>query len=74
MKVIINLSYNKKEHQYVNEIKFCRKVNVIEKIINDGYDENTCYTRVPVVTEDKEIRFADDKNYLNYETTTINCL
>uniref|UniRef100_A0A0K0F3K0 Uncharacterized protein n=1 Tax=Strongyloides venezuelensis TaxID=75913 RepID=A0A0K0F3K0_STRVS len=74
MKNIINLSYNKKEHQYIYEIKFCRKVNVIEKIINDGYEGNICYTRVPVVTEDKEIRFADDDNYLYYETKTINCL
>uniref|UniRef100_A0A0K0FRN2 Uncharacterized protein n=1 Tax=Strongyloides venezuelensis TaxID=75913 RepID=A0A0K0FRN2_STRVS len=58
MKNIINLSYNKKEHQhqYVYEMKFCRKVNVIEKIINNGYEGNICYTRVPVVTEDKKIR------------------
>uniref|UniRef100_A0A0K0F0C2 Conserved domain protein n=1 Tax=Strongyloides venezuelensis TaxID=75913 RepID=A0A0K0F0C2_STRVS len=54
-------------------MKFCCKVNVIEKIINDGYEGNICYTRVPVVTEDKEIRFADNENYLYYETT-INCL
>uniref|UniRef100_A0A0K0EVF5 DUF3883 domain-containing protein n=1 Tax=Strongyloides venezuelensis TaxID=75913 RepID=A0A0K0EVF5_STRVS len=74
MKDIINLSYNKKEHQYVYEIKFCRKVNVIEKIINDGYEENTCYTRVAVITEDKGIRFTDDENYLYYKTTTISCL
>uniref|UniRef100_A0A0K0FRQ1 Helitron_like_N domain-containing protein n=1 Tax=Strongyloides venezuelensis TaxID=75913 RepID=A0A0K0FRQ1_STRVS len=74
MKNIINLSYNKKEHQYVYEMKFCRKFNVIEKIINDGYEENICYTRVPVVTEDKKIRFADDDNYLYYKTTTVNCL
>uniref|UniRef100_A0A0K0FSM4 ATS domain-containing protein n=1 Tax=Strongyloides venezuelensis TaxID=75913 RepID=A0A0K0FSM4_STRVS len=73
IKNIINLIYNNKEHQYVYEMKFCRKVNVIEKIINDGYEENICYTRVPVVTEDKEIRFADDDNYLYYETKTINC-
>uniref|UniRef100_A0A0K0FS06 DUF2313 domain-containing protein n=1 Tax=Strongyloides venezuelensis TaxID=75913 RepID=A0A0K0FS06_STRVS len=59
MKNIINLSYNNNKHQYVYEIKFYR---------------NICYTRVPVVTEDKEIRFADDDNYLYYETKTINCL
>uniref|UniRef100_A0A0K0FSS2 Uncharacterized protein n=1 Tax=Strongyloides venezuelensis TaxID=75913 RepID=A0A0K0FSS2_STRVS len=50
MKNIINLSYNTNEHQYVYEMKFCRKVNVIGKIINDGYKGNICYTRIPVVT------------------------
>uniref|UniRef100_A0A0K0FQL1 Uncharacterized protein n=1 Tax=Strongyloides venezuelensis TaxID=75913 RepID=A0A0K0FQL1_STRVS len=50
MKDIINLSYNNNEHQCVYEMKFCRKVNVIEKITNDGYEENTCYFKIPVVT------------------------
>uniref|UniRef100_A0A0N5BF24 Transmembrane protein n=1 Tax=Strongyloides papillosus TaxID=174720 RepID=A0A0N5BF24_STREA len=74
MKDIKIVNYHTEGLQYVYEMKYCRKVIVIEKIMNVPKKENTCFTKLPVVTENNEIRFADDKNYLHYETKTINCL